>query len=325
MKATAVAPSNIAFIKYWGKKDEKLRLPANGSISVNLSGLKTITTVEFSDKYKIDDILINGEKRGKEVGRVMKQLDRIKKIAKIHFKTKVISQNNFPMASGLASSASGFAALTVAATKAVGLNLSEKELTILARLGSGSACRSIPDGFVEWEEGKSHESSYARSIFPSNYWDLSIIVALVESRDKKTSSTDGHKLAETSLFFKTRLKNIDNKITTIKRLIGEKKFKEFGQLVEGEALEMHSVMLTCSPSLIYWQPTTIELMKLTQQLRKEGFPVYFTIDAGPHLFLICEKKNTSAIINKLKKIRAVKKIIINQPDEGTNLINQHLF
>jgi len=325
MKITAIAPSNIAFIKYWGKRDEKLRLPANSSISVNLSNIYTTTTVEFSSQYKNDNIIINGARKDKEIKRVIYQLDRIRKLAKSKLKAKVVSRNNFPAASGLASSASGMAALTVAASKALGLNLSEKKLTILARLGSGSACRSIPDGWVEWIEGKDSQSSFAYPLFPKDYWDLSIIGVLVESGEKRVSTTDGHKLANTSLFFQTRLKNINQKIYTIKRLIKEKNFKEFGLLLENEALEMHAVMLTSTPSLIYWQPATIEIMKLTQQLREEGLPVYFTFDAGPHLLLVCEAVNTEEIVKRLKKNNLVKKIIINKPAFGTRLSPTHLF
>src|SRR3982074_336513 len=143
MKATALAPSNIAFIKYWGKKDEDLRLPENGSISMNLSNLLTTTTVEFDPNYKDDEIFINDDLDYLMARkRVIAHLDRIRSKAKIKDKAKVVSKNNFPSGTGLSSSASGFAALTVAAASAAGLKLSEKELSVLARLGSGSACRS---------------------------------------------------------------------------------------------------------------------------------------------------------------------------------------
>ena len=152
MKATAVAPSNIAFIKYWGKKDGGLRLPENGSISMNLSNLLTTTTVEFSSALKDDDFELEGIRYANDSEkslRVIKHLDRIRKLGGIDSYAKVVSSNNFPSGTGLSSSASGLAALTVAAAAAASLALSEKELSILARKGSGSACRSIPDGFVE--------------------------------------------------------------------------------------------------------------------------------------------------------------------------------
>src|SRR3989344_7431396 len=172
MKATAVAPSNIAFIKYWGKKNEELKLPANGSISMNLSNLLTTTTVEFNSEFKEDSVIINNTIDIKKSSRVIKYLDLIRKKANQFQKAKVVSVNNFPEETGLSSSSSGFAALTLAATKAAGLSLSEKELSIFARQGSGSACRSIPDGFVEWLDGAASETLHTVSIFPHSYFDI---------------------------------------------------------------------------------------------------------------------------------------------------------
>src|SRR3989338_2743092 len=202
MKATAIGPSNIAFIKYWGKKDENLILPENGSISMNLSDLTTTTTVEFLQNLKEDSVIIDGKAEKKKIERVSKQLDRVRKIAKFSYKAKVVSQNNFPSGTGLSSSASGFAALTLAASKSAGLSLSEKELCILARQGSGSACRSIPDGFVEWIAGNTSETSYAYSLHPANYWDILDVVVIVSQHKKEISSTKGQELVASSTFYK---------------------------------------------------------------------------------------------------------------------------
>lgn len=324
MKATAVAPSNIAFIKYWGKKDESLRLPANGSISVNLSNLLTTTTVFFDKNLKNDTVIINGKRDKNREIRVSNHLDRIRKVAKISTKATVISKNNFPTSGGLASSASGFAALTVAGTKAAGLNLSEKELSALSRLGSGSACRSIPDGFAEWLEGDSNESSYAVSIFPQDFWKLAIIIALAEDEEKPVLTSEGMKSAFTSQFYSTRLEKINEKIKKIKVYMKEKKFEEFGEITELETLEMHSIALTSDPSIIYWQPKTIKVMKLIQEIRKKEFPVYFTIDAGPHVCIICEEKNLKKLLIRLKS-NSINKIIVNKPSKGARLISDHLF
>ena len=324
-KSTALAHSNLAFIKYWGKKNEILKLPANSSLSVNLSNLYTITTVEFSEKFLTDEIKINQEENQKESLRVVKHLYLIRKKARINWKAKVVSQNNFPKAAGFASSASGFAALTLATTKALELNLSEKELTILARLGSGSACRSIPDGFVEWKTGEKNEDSYAYSIFPSNYWKISIFALVLKTSEKKISSSEGHRLAPTSPFFKTRLKKIDEKIFRLKKFIKERNFLSFGNLIENEALEMHAIMFTSQPSLIYWDEETIKLIKFVHELRMKKLPVYFTIDAGPNPYLICEEKNEKNLLKKLKKINAIKNIIINYPSTGAKVIKENLF
>ena len=319
MKATAIAPSNIAFIKYWGKKDEDLKIPENGSISMNLSNLLTTTTVEFDPKYEKDLITVNSKSNDQEESRIIKHLDFIRKKANIFLKAKVVSNNNFPDGTGLSSSASGFAALTLAATKATGLNLSEKELSILARQGSGSACRSIPDGFVEWVgEG-------AKSLYPPDYWGIIDVVAIISQDKKETSSTDGQKIASSSPFFQIRFNNINEKILRLKKALEVKNFTEFGRIIENEALELHAIMLTSTPSLIYWQPETIKLMKLVKKWKSEGLEVFFTVNTGQDIHLIIEEKNTKKLVKKLKDIKEVKKIIVNRPVVGVRLTEKHLF
>lgn len=325
MKATAIAPSNIAFIKYWGRKDEILRLPENGSISMNLSNLFTTTTVEFNSEFKGDEIIINDQKEENEGNRAIKHLDRIRKIAKINLKAKVETRNNFPTGTGLSSSASGFAALTVAGAKAAGLNLSEKELSILARLGSGSACRSIPNGFVEWLDGDTSDTSYSVSLYPENYWDIVDVVVVISKNKKEVSTTEGQKLASSSPFFPVRLSKIKNKINLIKKYMKNKDFVEFGELVEAEALELHAIMLTSTPSLIYLLPGSLRIMHLTKKWRAGGLQVYFTVNTGQDIHLICEKKNIDKVIKKVKEISDVQKTIVNYPSQGARLIRDHLF
>jgi len=326
MKATAVAPSNIAFIKYWGKKDEILRLPLNGSLSVNLSNQFTTTTVEFSPNYKDNSFLLNG-KELEDNQRIFKHIDYIKKRSNVTEKAKIVSINNFPTASGLASSASGYAALTLAAVNALGLTLSEKELSVFARIGSGSACRSIPDGFVEWIEGdvNNPSSSYAISLFPENHWNISIITLLVEADKKEISSTSGHRLALENPFLRTRLEQINNKIKQAKEYIKAKDFMSFGKLIESEAIEMHAIALTSSPPILYWNGATISLMKTIWHFRKKGINAYFTIDAGPHLHVIVQKKDEQILINELNKVAEVKKLILNYPAKGARIKDNHLF
>jgi len=324
-KTTARSHTNIAFIKYWGRKDEALRLPTNGSISMNLSDLFTTTTVEFVPNLSSDDILINGMKDEKMSIRVVQHLDRIRSCADSDLKAKVVSENNFPIGTGLSSSASGFAALTYAATHAIGLELTEKEISILARQGSGSACRSIPDGFVEWTDGETSEESYARTIFPSEYWDITDFVVVVSKNEKDVSSSEGQKRVDTSIFFQTRQKNIKEKITTCKKLIQEKNFPLFGQLAEMEALEMHAVMLTSWPPLLYWLPESIVVMKSVQKWRSEGLDVYFTINTGQDIHILCQKKDANEVLRKIQELGAASQIIQNTPSKGTYSLDAHLF
>ena len=325
MKATAVAPSNIAFIKYWGKKDEILRLPENGSISMNLSNLQTTTTVEFNKDSKEDSIVINDIREENEGSRAIKHLDRIRKIAKINYKAKVVTKNNFPTGTGLSSSASGFAALTLAVVKAAGLNLSEKELSILARQGSGSACRSIPDGFVEWLDGDTSETSHAVSLYSPEYWDIVDVVAVVSKNKKEVSTTEGQKLAKSSPFFPVRLARIKEKIRLIKQYLKKKDFKNFGELLEAEALELHAIMLTSTPSLIYWLPGTLRVMHFVKKWRADGLEVYFTVNTGQDIHLICQKKDVEEVVKKVETISEVQKTIVNYPSNGAHLVENHLF
>lgn len=326
-KATAIAPSNIAFTKYWGRKDETLRLPENGNVSMCLSNLLTTTTVEFSEKYKADQVSISSPDERSIINdpRVITHLDRIRKLAGINLKTKVVSQNNFPSSTGLSSSASGFAALTVAGAAAAGLKLTEKQLSILARQGSGSACRSIPSGFVEWLEGDTSETSYARQIFPPSYWKIADVVAVISSHKKEVPTSKGQETAASSPFTKTRLANMPKKNQLVKKLIRDRNFAKFGDLIEAEALELHTIMMTQTPPLIYLEPNSLLLMKICQKWRAEGLPVYFTVNTGQDVHLIVEQKNIARLKSKLKKIKEVKQIIVNYPSEGTKLSNKHLF
>lgn len=324
-KATAKAHSNIAFVKYWGRKDELLRLPTNGSISMNLSNLFTTTTVEFIPSLKQDDILVNGA-RNKEINcRISKHLDRIRTLAQKKIYAKVVSQNSFAVSAGMASSASGFAALTVAGIAASGIHLSEKDLSILARKGSGSACRSIPDGFVEWIDGNTSEESYAHTLFKPSHWDICDIVAVVSKEKKDIPTSLGQQRVETSVFFQTRLKHIGEKIKNCKELLKDKNFGEFGKLVELEALELHSIMLTSWPSLIYLESASLIVMKAVKKLRDNGIAVYFTIDAGPNIHIICQKKDEGRVINKIKELENVAEVLSNYPSKGTYLLDKHLF
>jgi len=326
MKKTATAPANIAFIKYWGKTNENLRLPANSSISMNLDKCTTTTTVEFNPKYKTDSFNFLGEKiTQKEIKRVIKHLSRIRKLAKLNLKAKIVTQNSFPKSSGIASSASGFAALTLAATSAAGLKLSQKELSILARLGSGSACRSIPDGFCQWKKGNSSNSSYARSLYPADYWHIRNILLITSSSIKKTSSPKGMSNAASSPLFKNRLKTVKKRHQDLKKALNNKNFKSFGQVIEYDTLNMHAVMMTQKPSLFYWNKSTFNIIQNVLSWRNKGLSVYFTIDAGPNVHLIYLAKDEKKVYNKAKTIKGIKKIIINKPTQGAKIINNHLF
>lgn len=328
MKATSKSPANIAFIKYWGKTDPKKRIPQNNSISMCLSDLYSLCTVEFSPKFKSDKIEFLEEKvvEEKEIARIIEVLERLRNLANCQFKARVATKNNFPKATGIASSASGLSAVTLAGSVALGLKLNKIELSKLSRLASGTASRSIPDGFVEWKKGTCEQNSYAVQIFPPSWWQIRDIVAIVTHKMKKVSSTEGHKLADTSPFQKTRIKGMPLKIKAIKKAIKKRDFTAFGKILEAEALSLHAICLTSSPSILYWEPATIEIMKKIQQWREDKeIESYFTIDAGPSVHIICLPKDEKKIIKRLKKIKGIIKLVSNKPAIGARIINKHLF
>jgi diphosphomevalonate decarboxylase len=309
--ATALAHPNIAFIKYWGDRDTSLRLPVNGSISMNLDGLVTRTTVSFQPSLGLDELIINGhEVTGKSLERVSAILEIVRHSAGIGVKAEVVSENNFPIGAGIASSASAFAALALAATKAAGLNWSESQISRLARLGSGSAARSVPSGFVEWEMGSGDEDSYAVSIAPPEHWALSDCVAIVSTGHKTTGSTEGHALASTSLLQAARVAEAPRRLDLCRKAILERDFSLFAEIIEHDSDLMHAVMMTSRPALFYWQPATLEVMEVVRALRQNGTPVAYTIDAGPNVHIICLPTEAGKMSEDLKSIPGVSDVLV---------------
>ena len=325
-KATGISCSNIAFIKYWGNREAARRLPLNDSISMNLDQTTTTTTVEFAADLGDDLIVISGaEAQGAARARVVAHLDRVRTLAKIEMRAHVQSRNNFPMGTGIASSASAFAALSIAAVRAAGLELSERELSILARQGSGSACRSVPDGFVEWIAGLNSQGSYAVSIAPASHWDLRDVIVVVSSEEKQVGSTEGHAAAATSPFLATRVNALPVRFHRVRRAVLAKDLALLGPALEEEAIELHFVAMTSRPPVFYWTPGMVRVIQAMQQWRADGLPVYFTLDAGPTVHLICESKDADQVAAQARAVADVQQVIVNAPGGAAHLINDHLF
>ncbi|MEN6482454.1 MAG: diphosphomevalonate decarboxylase [Anaerolineaceae bacterium] len=319
--ATAVACPNIAFIKYWGNTDPKLKLPANGSISMNLAALETITSIYFMPHLKADRLIINShpaESMAQE--RVSNFLDHVRRMAHHEIFAEIESQSNFPIGAGIASSASAFAALALASSSALGLALNEQELSSLARLGSGSACRSIPSGFVEWKIGDRHENSFAVSIASANHWDLVDCIAIVEKSHKSVSSTVGHALADTSPLQTARIKNAEERLNICRMAILNRDFSAFSKVVELDSNMMHAVMMTSTPPILYWAPASVQIMKKIMEWRAEGLQVCYTLDAGPNVHAICISRDAEEVKNRLSKISAVENIIMSRPGKHAHLL-----
>ncbi|MFQ5944764.1 MAG: diphosphomevalonate decarboxylase [Anaerolineae bacterium] len=325
MKSTAVAGANIALIKYWGNRDEALRLPMNGSIALTLDRLTTITTVSFDGDLERDVIHLDGVEPHHEANaRVVAHLDRIRRLAGQERGARVISRSNFPSGAGLAASASGFAALTLAATSALGLDLEERELTSLARLGSGSAARSMLGGFVEWVAGSRHEDSYAYQLAPPDHWALCDCVAVVGETRKPVGSADGHRLAATSPLHAARVRQAEADIEPMRRAIQARDLPELGSLMERDALSMHGVMMTSDPSLLYWMPGTVAVMAAVRRWRAEGPGAWFTIDAGPNVHVFVSEDEADEAAGRLRRIEGVRRVIQARPGERARLSDEHL-
>ncbi len=308
--ATATANPNLAFIKYWGNRDNTLRIPMNGSLSMNLDGLYTRTTVSFQPSLPFDELIINGhEIAGAGRDRVSYILDIIRGMANIHDQAEVMSENNFPSGAGIASSASAFAALAVAGSKAAGLSLNEQELSRLARRGSGSASRSIPSGFVEWQAGTSDEDSFAFSIAEPDHWNLVDCIAIVSTSHKKTGSTEGHSIAGTSALQPARVADAPRRLDICRKAILERDFDTFASIIELDSDMMHAVMMTSSPALHYWKSESLEVMNCVRQWRSEGMQVCYTVDAGANVHVISHQNEALGINKRLREIRGVEDVL----------------
>ncbi len=320
-QATAIAHPNIAFVKYWGNSDHYLRIPANSSLSMNLDGLYSRTSVSFDASLSADQLSLNGQPvTGPALQRVSAFLTIVRRMARLDLYARVESTNNFPTGAGIASSASAFAALSLAAAEAAGLDLSEAELSRLARRGSGSACRSVPEGFVIWFAGEDDVSSYAASFAPADHWDLTDCIAVVSRTHKPTGSTEGHALADTSPLQKARLSGARERILRCRQAILDRDFTAFAEVTELESNLMHAVMITSNPALLYWQAGTLEIVHAILAWRLEGIPVCYTIDAGPNVHAICLSSHAEEVESRLRQLPGVQDVITARPGGPARLI-----
>ena len=329
MKATAAANANIALVKYWGKRDKALILPYQSSVSMTCDGLQTITTVEFSPSYSEDQILINDEELKKDSKDVLGHLERIRTLAGIKEKAKVVSETNFPVAAGLASSASGLAAITLAAATAAGLKLSERELTILARQGSGSACRSIIGGFAIWNKGRSADGSdsYAAQIAPEAHWpEFRMIATILTEAQKQTSSRAGMaQSVETCPYYPQWVESAERDAEAMRKAILEKDFPAVAALAQHNALKMHAVMMATKPPIIYFLPQTLEVIHHVLGWQQEGMQCAVTMDGGPQVKVLCLAKDVPELARRLKAIPSVIRTVECKPGAGAQLLEKHLF
>ena len=332
MKASAKANANIALVKYWGKRDERLILPHNSSISMTVNSLYSYTTVEFAEKYHkdifvLDDRELKDSSSGKK--RIVSFLDIARDMTDIRLKAKVVSRNNFPTSSGLASSASGFAALATAVNEALRLNLDRKNLSILARQGSGSATRSVFGGFVEWKKGTREDGldSFAVKIAGPEYWkEFRMVICITTTAEKSLSSREAMRTTvKTSSFYKSWLGSVSKDLIRVRNGIKQKNFELVAKTAEKNCLKMHAVIMTSWPPLVYWNNHIAGIIKSLVKWRKQGLNCYFTIDAGPQVKIICLEKDVSKIMKRCEEIEGIKNIIVARPGQGARITGKHLF
>lgn len=318
--AAARARSNMALVKYWGKRDEALVLPHTGSLSMTLDALWTDTRVTFTGKEGADELLLDGAPAAVgETARASTLLDLVRGERASLGAARVESRNSFPTAGGLASSASGFAALAAAASWAAGDDPDSRTLSILARRASGSACRSVLGGFVEWTRGERADGvdSHALQHLTSSAWDVAMVIAIVDTGRKEKSSRDAMRdSVETSPFFDAWVHTTTRALSDAKEALAARDLERLGTIAEASFLRMHATALANDVPAIFWKPATLALLEAVRALREAGVGAWATIDAGPHVAVLCAAADAPGIRAALGDVAGVREVKIARPGAG---------
>ncbi len=307
-RCVAEANTNIALVKYWGKRPGPFNLPAVGSLSLTLAGLSTRTEVRFDAGLERDALLLNGkDETGRALQKVSTFLDLVRAQSGVALRADVRSANNFPTAAGLASSASAFAALALAATRAAGLDLPGHELSILARQGSGSAARSLFGGLVRMHKGELADGSdsFAEKIDAAD-WGVRLVVGVTTEASKTTLSTDGMNLtSQTSPFFSPWLVANVEDLRLAEAAIAARDLDALGVVTEQSAMTMHASAMAARPAVIYMKGATLDGFHAVQAMRKAGLRAYFTCDAGPHIKILTDDQQAAEVERRLAAVPGV--------------------
>lgn len=336
-KATVKAPSNIAFIKYWGAKDLDRVVPTNPSISMTLSRCISHTTAELLPEGADDEVFLADDRGALEpappsfADRVVPHLDRLREWAGRRDGLRIATRNSFPASAGIASSASGFAALSLAVVRAFGESPDAATLSNLARRsGSGSASRSVLGGYVEWPAPSSEPSAddpatHAGPLAPADHWALCDVIALIETGPKDVSSLDGHRRAPTSPYFDRRLTLLPDRLDVVRAAIRDRDFSTLGETIEEEAIDLHLIAMSSKPPIFYWAPGTLEVLDAVRRLRSDGVPAASTMDAGANVHVICPPDSELAVVDRLSAIPAVHRVIRDRVGTGPADSTEHLL
>lgn len=324
MSAAAQAHPNIALVKYWGKRDAQLNLPACGSLSITLDTLDTRTRVCFDHRLATDQLSRDGQTSPRELARVSACLDLLRERAGVSLRADVQTSNSFPTGAGLASSASGFAALVVAGSAALGLDLDPRELSLLARQGSGSAARSIFGGFAEMAAGEraDGQDAYASALLAPEEWPLSVVVAVTSDLAKDTGSSVGmERSRSTSPFYPAWVEGGTQDLAIARRAVAERDFAALARVSEHSCLKMHATMLSSTPGLIYWSGATVDCLHRIRSLRdREGMAAFFTVDAGPQVKAVCLPADAERVAEALREIPGVQSVLITGLGQGAHVV-----
>ena len=327
---TARAGTNIALVKYWGKRDTALNLPATGSLSLTLADLGSETTVRFAADAAGGDgrdrVIFGGSPaEPRFAGRVQRFLDLVRARAAIDLPAEVVTTNTVPTAAGLASSAAGFAALALAASHAAGLRLSATQLSELARRGSGSAARSIFGGFAEMSAGTLPDGSdaVATGLADEKSWDVRLAVAITAAGEKAISSTAAMDLtARTSPYYPAWVTSVPEDLAEAKAAILAHDIVRLGVIAERSAMRMHACALAAHPHILYWNPGTLAAISTVNALRAGGTSAYFTIDAGPHVKVLCAASDAPRVEAALAATPAVLRVLLLAPGPGARIVSE---
>ncbi|MFQ5678247.1 MAG: diphosphomevalonate decarboxylase [Gemmatimonadota bacterium] len=334
-KVSVRAAANIAFVKYWGAREVAAGLPFNSSISMTLSRCTSHCTAEFDPEADRDEVYEAGERgelRPPPAGwtaPVLAHLDRIRRWAGVQGAFRIATRNSFPAGAGLASSASGFAALTVAAAGATARDADPADLSDLARQsGSGSAARSVLGGYVEWpadlgevEAGRAP----ARRLHGPRHWDLRDVVALVETGPKAVSSREGHERVPTSPYFEARLALLPARLDGARRAVENKDFDALRTVLEEEAVDLHFLAMTARPPFFYWTPATLEVVGAVRDLGASGVDAAWTMDAGANVHVICSASAERPVVERLRTLSGVRSLIRDRVGPGPVETDDHLL
>ncbi len=325
MIATAQARPNIALVKYWGKRHTQLNLPASGSLSITLEALHTRTRVHFDPALDRDRMQLNGVESEAALRRASACLDILRAQAGSDCRARIVSSNNFPTSAGLASSASGFAALVLAASAALELKLDRRQLSIIARRGSGSAARSLFGGFVTMAAGTRDDGmdAFAAPLLDAAQWPLAVVVAVTSRHPKTTGSSEGMEISRhTSPFHASWQAGGDADLAAACEAVHSRDFAALARISEHSCLKMHAVMLSSQPALMYWTGATVECMQRVRRLREEeGLDVFFTVDAGPQVKAVCAPSQAARVAAALGAVPGVEDVLTSALGEGAELLD----